>query len=178
MKDGESFRAGDLTMDEFAAAMRAGRWLLLPFGTLEEHGPHLPLATDLLSAEHICLAVARQLGGLVAPGLPYGVCRTMRNLPGTVSLSPSTLTAIVHEIAAEYVRHGARRLALISGHAEEAHLSALREGLLPLASADPSLIAAVIDPYAFLEPIRCEAGLLGQDGHAGSLETSAMLGIA
>ncbi|HEV8676594.1 MAG TPA: creatininase family protein [Methylomirabilota bacterium] len=167
-----------LTKDDFAAALARGRWLLLPFGAIEQHGPHLPLATDLIEAEHVCAAVAQRVEGLVAPGVPYGICRTMRNFPGTVSLSTPTFQALVREIVAEYVRHGARKLLLYSGHAEPAQLEALREAVVPLVDADPALVALVVGPYAFLEPIRREFGLTGRDGHAGSIETSTMLAVA
>jgi creatinine amidohydrolase len=168
----------DLTMEEFAEAMAAGRWLLLPFGTTEEHGPHLPLGTDLFWAEHVCRQVAMRVRGLVAPPLPYGVCRTMRNFPGTVSLTPATLTALTREILQEYVRHGARQLACISGHAEPAQEEAVREAALPVVAADPDLAILFIGAYAFQAAIREEAGLVGTDGHAGSIETSEMLVVA
>lgn len=171
-------RVADLTRDEFATAMGDGRWLLLPLGSTEQHGPHLPLGTDFFYAEHVSLRVAQQVNGLVAPGLPYGICRTMRNFPGTVSLSVETFVSLVREILAEYVRHGARKLALIAGHAEEAQDAAVREAALPLVNADPSLTVLAIGPYAFLDPIRREADLVGSDGHAGSIETSEMLAIA
>lgn len=168
----------NLTKDEFAAAMRAGRWLLLPFGAVEQHGPHLPLGTDLFYAEHICAAVAERIHGLVAPPLPYGVCRTMRNFPGTISLTPATLGAVVREVVAEYTRHGGRKFALITGHAEPAQMEAMREAVLPLVNADPGLIVLTIGPYDFLDPIRREADLVSTDGHAGSIETSEMLVVA
>ena len=172
------YRVADLTRDEFAQAMRAGRWLLLPFGAIEQHGPHLPLGTDLFYAEHVCLAVAEQVNGLVAPGFPYGICRTMRNFPGTVSISPETLTPLLREVLAEYIRHDARKIALIAGHAEEAQNGALREAALPFLDADPSLKVVIVGPYDFLGPVREEAGLVGTDGHAGSIETSELLVIA
>ena len=87
----DRFHLANLTKDEYAEAMRQGWWILVPFGTVEQHGPHLPLGADLYYAEHICSAVAEQLNGLVAPALPYGVCRSMRHFPGTISLSPATL---------------------------------------------------------------------------------------
>jgi creatinine amidohydrolase len=172
------FRVAHLTTDEFAAALREGRWLLLPFGAVEQHGPHLPLGTDLLAAEHVAAAVAEQVDGLVAPGVPYGVCRTMRGFPGTVSLTVATFEAVVREVVAEYVRHGARKIVLYSGHAEPAQLEALREAVVSLVDADRRLTVLVIGPYAFLDPIGREAGLAGRDGHAGSIETSTMLAVA
>lgn len=178
MAKDERIRLAVLTKDEFASAMQGGRWLLLPFGSVEAHGPHLPLATDLLQAEHICATVAERINGLVAPTLPYGVCRTFRNFPGTISLTPATLEAVVREVVGEYVRHGARKFALITGHAEPAQLEAMREAVLPLVDADPGLTVVVIGPYDFLDPIRREADLVGTDGHAGSIETSEMLVVA
>ena len=178
MTEPSRFNVGHLTTDDFARALAEGRWLLLPFGALEQHGPHLPLATDLLEAEHVCLAVAERINGLVGPGLPYGICRTMRNFPGTISLSAETFQRVVRELMAEFVRHGARKVVLYSGHAEPVQLEALREAAVPLVDADPSLTVLVIGPYAFLEPIRREAGLAGRDGHAGSMETSEMLVVA
>ncbi|MBI4842644.1 MAG: creatininase family protein [candidate division NC10 bacterium] len=145
---------------------------------MEQHGPHLPLGTDLLYAEHLCAAVAERIHGLVAPPLPYGVCRTMRNFPGTISLTPATLAAVVREVIAEYIRHAGRKFALITGHAEPAQMEAMREAVLPLVNADPGLIVLTIGPYDFLDPIRREADLLSTDGHAGSIETSQMLAVA
>ena len=158
--------------------MREGRWILLPFGTMEAHGPHLPLGTDFLYAEHICSMVAERVDGLVTPALPYGVCRTFRNFPGTLSLTPATLEAVVREVVGECVRHGGRKFALITGHAEGAQMEAMCEAALPLVNADPGLIILTIGPYDFLDPIRREADLVGKDGHAGSIETSEMLVVA
>jgi len=168
----------NLTRDEFAQAMKEERWLLLPFGSVEQHGPHLPLGTDGFFAEYVCLAVAERVNGLVAPGFPYGICRTMRNFPGTVSLSPETFAPLVREVLLEYARHGARKFVLLAGHAEDAQEGAMREAGLSLANADPGIRILVIGPYAFLEPIRERTGLVGRDGHAGSIETSEMLVIA
>jgi creatinine amidohydrolase/Fe(II)-dependent formamide hydrolase-like protein len=78
----------------------------------------------------------------------------------------------------EYVRHRGRKFALITGHAETAQMEAMREAVLPLVEADPALIVLTIGPYDFLDPIRREAGLVGADGHAGSIETSGMLVVA
>jgi creatinine amidohydrolase/Fe(II)-dependent formamide hydrolase-like protein len=85
---------------------------------------------------------------------------------------------VVREIVAEYIRHGGRKFALITGHAEPGQMEAMREAVLPLVNADPSLVILTIGPYDFLDPIRREADLVGKDGHAGSIETSQMLVVA
>ena len=170
-------RVASLTMEELADGPGSGPLAAPAVRHGGAHGPHLALGADLIDAARICGAVAERVGGLVAPGFPYGVCRTMRNFPGTVSLSAATFTAAVREVVREYVRHGARRLALYSGHAEPAQLEALREAVLPIADAEPAVAILVVGPYAFLDPVREAAGLTGRDGHAASLETSTLLAL-
>jgi creatinine amidohydrolase len=102
----------------------------------------------------------------------------MRNFPGTISLTPITLGAVIREIVSEYIRHGGRKLALITGHAEPAQMETIREAVLPLVNENPSLIIVVIGPYDFLDPVRREMNLVNEDGHAGSIETSEMLVVA
>ena len=88
-----------------------------------------------------------------------------------------TFITVGREVVAEYVRHGARYLALYSGHAEPAQFEALREGVLPIVDAEPRPTVLVVGPYAFLDPVRRDAELGGRDGHAASLETSTLLAL-
>jgi creatinine amidohydrolase len=168
---------GSMTMPEFAEAMARNPWLLLPIGTTEEHGPHLPLSSDMIQAEYVCRAVAREVNGVVGPGVAYGVCRTTRNFPGTISLSSRTLEALVREILAGYIEKGARRIALISGHAGGAHMEALRQAALPLVERDERLTILVIGPYDIALPFLADVAPAAADGHAASIETSVLLAI-
>jgi creatinine amidohydrolase len=168
---------GSMTMLEFAETMARNPWLLLPIGTTEEHGPHLPLASDTIQAEYVCRAVAREVDGVVAPSIGYGVCRTTRNFPGTISLSSRTFEALVGEILAGYTERGARRMAVISGHAGGAHMEALRQAALPLVERNEGLTILVIGPYDIPLPFSGGAGPAAADGHAASIETSVMLAI-
>lgn len=166
-----------MTMLEFAEAMAQGVWLLLPVGTTEEHGPHLPLGSDMLQAEYVASTVASAVGGVVAPGLAYGVCRTTRNFPGTVSLSFHAFETLVREVLAGYVEKGARRIAIISGHAGGAHMEALHQAAQPLVEQEEGLMVLILGPADIPLPFLADAGLSGADGHAGALETSVMLAI-
>jgi creatinine amidohydrolase len=168
---------GSMTMVEFSEAMARNSWLLLPIGTTEEHGPHLPLSSDMIQAEYVCRAVAREVNGVVAPGVAYGVCRTTRNFPGTISLSSGTLEALVREILGGYIEKGARRIAVISGHAGGAHMEALRQAALPLVDRDERLAILVIGPFDIALPFLAEAGFTTEDGHAASIETSVLLAV-
>jgi creatinine amidohydrolase len=147
----------------------------------------------MIQAEYVCRAVAREVNGVVGPGVAYGVCRTTRNFPGTISLSSRTLEALVREILAGYIEKGARRIAVISGHAgppgthgiavgagllrSGAHMEALRQAALPLVERDERLTIMVIGPYDIAFPFLAEVASAAADGHAASIETSVLLAI-
>jgi creatinine amidohydrolase len=168
---------GHMTMEEFRRAIGRGLWLLVPLGTTEEHGAHLPLGTDTLIAEHVCQEVARRCEAVVAPALPYGLCRTTRNFPGTISVGFATLEAVVREVLAECVRQGARRIAVISGHAGAGHLESVRVAGQRLVEEVPDLLLLVLGPddVPLPAPPRMPPGMA--DGHAGATETSVLLAI-
>lgn len=112
-----------LTWPEYQSYLEADPILFLPVGALEQHGPHLPLATDAIFAEAIALRLADALSGLMLPRLTYGYKSQARSgggqtFPGTTSLDGTTLMHTVMDIIRELARHGVSRLAIIDGHFE------------------------------------------------------------
>ena len=92
--------------------------ILVPVGSIEQHGPHLPLATDSLIPAAICREVAARTGAVVAATLSYGARSTPRSgggqhFCGTTSLDASTLIRQVRDLVREFARHGVGRLAFI-----------------------------------------------------------------
>ncbi len=85
-------------MPEFEAAREQSKTVILPVGLVEEHGPHLPLGTDAFHAIEVARRVAAQRPVLVAPPVYYGLCRSTREHPGTVSLSGDTLRALLKDL--------------------------------------------------------------------------------
>ena len=166
-----------MTMEEFSRAMGRGDWLLLPLGTTEEHGGHLPLGTDTMIAEHVCREVARRCEAVVAPALPYGLCRSTRNFPGTVSVGFRALEGVLGEVLSECVRHGARRIAVISGHGGTAHMEAVRVVGQRLVEEVPGLLLLAIGPDDLPLPWLPGTSPGMVDGHAGATETSVLLAI-
>jgi creatinine amidohydrolase len=120
-------RYAELTWQGAPSAL-ADRWLVLPIGSVEQHGPHLPLGVDSCLAEAFANQIADRLSGMVAPTLPYGA-RSLPNsggghvYPGTIHLSGEALLAVYRDLIAGFVRAGARRLLVLNGHWEN-------EGLL------------------------------------------------
>lgn len=108
--------AADATLPEVRAFLQDRPYALLPVGATEQHGPHLPLATDTLLAERFVREIAQRAGGLVLPSLPFGYSWTWRDVPGTMTLAFDTYLAVVHDLAASAQRSGVRALAIVSGH--------------------------------------------------------------
>src|SRR5512140_2936391 len=117
----------ELTMPEFEAARDQSRLVILPVGSIEEHGPHLPLGTDILHAIEVANRAAALRPVIVAAPVYYGICRSTREHPGTISISGDTLRALLKDLGREFYRQGQRRLIMISGHAGGTHMCALVE---------------------------------------------------
>jgi creatinine amidohydrolase len=163
---------------DVALALR-GRPAILPFGALEQHGPHLPLATDTVTAEAVASALAERLSGVLLPAIPYGETWNNAGYPGTVSLSPSTVTAIAMDIARAVLDAGASALIVVNGDwgnraplAAAAHLLAT-EGL-PCHLLDYPGMEDAADGVQ--ESPLAAPGLSLR--HAEEIETSLMLAIA
>lgn len=97
--------------------------VLLPIGSLEQHGAHLPLSTDSLVAEAFARAIADQVGALVAPGFGYGYRSQPASgggeiFPATTSLSGEGLMRVTSDVLSSLARHGYDELVLVNGHYE------------------------------------------------------------
>lgn len=106
----------ELTRPEIEAQLQRNPLVLLPAGSVEQHGPHLPTGTDTLAAEIISHAVAERMDGLVLPSTPLGVTPMHAPFPGTITLTPDTYMRVVIETGASLARHGARRLLIVNWH--------------------------------------------------------------
>jgi creatinine amidohydrolase len=165
----------ELTMNEFAAGLTRTRTVLVPFGATEEHGPHLPLATDTLHATEVGRKLAERRPIFIAPPIPYGVCRSTGDHPGTLSISTATLRALAIDIVAALYGQGLRYFILITGHAGGTHLSTLIDAGEELLRRHADLQIAVLTEYMLAS--RAGRGLIETEGdsHAGEIETSRML---
>lgn len=90
--------------------------VIVPIGLVEAHGPHLPLSVDIDTAAYFSRAVAENTGAILAPQIYYGFADEMRDYPGTIGLSASTLTTVITEISMMFCKSGFTRQVFISGH--------------------------------------------------------------
>ena len=154
---------------------------LLPIGPPEAHGPHLPVGTDLIAARELCERAARELAArdiecLIAPLLPYCLAEVARSFVGTITVRAEVVAALVADICGGLARSGFRRTLVVSGHAEEENLAALRVGAERALEA--GAMVRVSGWYANALPKYLH--LLDEDHpehdiHAGEWETALML---
>jgi len=148
--------------------------LLLPVGAVEPHGPHAPLGTDEFISAGMCARAAARLAGdpdvrvLVLPALNYGVTRMGAAFPGAVSVSETTLHALVTEVCGALTAQGFSRIVVVNNHFEPAHVATLRK-----ATADAGV--AYLDLVRRRNAARLTAEFQSGSCHAGQYETSLVL---
>ncbi|MEI6667209.1 MAG: creatininase family protein [Acidobacteriota bacterium] len=106
----------DLTQPEIAGQFASNPLVILPAGSVEQHGPHLPAGTDIFAATAIAHAVAERMDGLVLPGGPLGITPLHMGFEATITLSPDTYMRVVKETCASAAVHGAKRLLVLNWH--------------------------------------------------------------
>lgn len=156
----------------------AGAVIVIPTGSTEQHGLHLPVGLDAMTAEAVALTAAQKAAGqtpmLVAPTLSLGYSGEHLDFGGTISLRPQTLLAVYLDVIDSLAQAGLRRIFFLNGHGgnEEVTGIALREGR----AAHPELLLAgasywrlAADDLASLQE-EPTPGI----AHGGEIETSLM----
>lgn len=110
-----------MTWKEIEEAFSQDPVVLIPLGSMEEHGPHSPTG-DYLAAVEITKRVAEQAGAYCLPTIPFGYSEYFRGFPGTISLSPQTVVSILQDIFQSLIEHGITKIVVMNGHAGNAPL--------------------------------------------------------
>ncbi len=149
---------------------------LLPVGAIEQHGPHLPLDVDTYDAERLAIEVAKRCSNplpLVLPVIPYGVSYHHDDFPGTISVGPDTLAAMVREIGVNVARQGIDKLIIINGHGGNGpalHFAA------QMINRDAHIFTCV-DTGESSDADVDDLATAHNDVHAGEIETSTTLAL-
>ncbi len=168
----------EMTMSEFADALKGTKTMILPYGTVEAHGTHLPLSTDTLIIHEAVKLAAESVPVFIAPPIHYGVCTSTGQHAGTVSISTRTLRMLTKDIVREAYKKGLRNFILISGHGGSLHVSAIKEAGESLTGELKEVKIAALSIYDIIGPEGFEIAETRGDSHAGELETSAVLFLA
>jgi creatinine amidohydrolase len=175
-------QAADLPWPEVKQAAREGAIALLPVGSTEAHGPHLPLGADVLIAQAVAARVADRLAaagrrGLIFPAVSYSLTDFARPFPGTVSVAADAARAYLTEVLASLSATPFGRVGVLNHHLEPAHFRLVHEAAR---AARERTGADILVPDHRRPPF---SGRLGREfthggSHAGWYETSLLLAAA
>lgn len=160
----------ELTSPEVAQVIAGSGIAVLPFGSTEQHGPHLPCGTDTMAAELIAAEIAERTSGLYVPFGPYGVTPIHAGHPGTVSLSRTTFEALVKDICNELIDMGVSTFVFVNWH--EGNIASLDGVATDLQSTRDAMFITAHACYVAQRVYKDEGGELT---HGGGIEALAIL---
>jgi creatinine amidohydrolase len=177
MSAASEYRYNRLTWQEMNEAISLGKVVLLPVGSTEQHGPHLPLDVDAFLVESVCLEVGRRAPDrvLVLPTVSYGLNLHHIDFPGTVHIEPEHFIAFCLDITKSVAYHGFRKILVVNGHGSNTPLADLVARKTTLYT--PAICAAVnyfslgMEAFAKVQ----ESAVIA---HADEFETSLYLYLA
>ena len=164
-------RLKEIVPAEAAAAIATDPRLIVPVGTCEQHGPHLPLGCDTSIVEHLADDLSSEYGVLRAPTVEYGVnVDTERGFAGNASVRKKTLHRMLNDLLSSWEATGVREFILLTAHGHDPH----QEALATVITAEARV--RVVDIFA----VRLDDLLEGQTEamHGDEVDTSIMLHLA
>jgi creatinine amidohydrolase/Fe(II)-dependent formamide hydrolase-like protein len=166
----------ELSWPEVEARLKEMDVAILPVGSIEQHGPHLPLDTDSFDADYLAKRIAEACSDpkpLVLPLIPYGVSYEHSEFKGTVSINNDALAMLVYEIGMSCARNGVNKLVIVNGHG--GNVPALNYAA-QMITRDAKIFVCIdtgetsdVDIYRIAET--------QNDIHAGEIETSTSLAV-
>lgn len=163
----------EMSWPQIEAGLKETQTVILPVGATEEHGPHLPTITDTIQAMEVARAVAKERAVFLAPPLHYGVCRSTRRFPGTITVGHDALRAYARDLLLSFYDSGFTRVLILTGHAGGQHMAALEEAC-QMAVEEREFSVSLVSLFDLIDAGAAETA---HDGHAGEIETSLMMVI-
>lgn len=149
---------------------------ILPIGSTEQHGPHLPLGTDIFIAEKLAGLVSDNTGALVFPSLNFSYAWVWRDIPGTVTIPQEHLQIILTDIIKSIERYGIKLLIFLNGH--EANNSSMKYSIRQAQDDTAMKLLGMFYPgMSELYEKYIESPTWGGMFHACEFETSLMLEV-
>jgi creatinine amidohydrolase len=171
------YRYNRLTWPEMNAAIAAQKLVILPTGSTEQHGRHLPLDVDQFLTESVCMEVGRRAADrvLVLPTISYGLNMHHIDFPGTIHIEPETFIAFCLNITKSVAYHGFEKILLVNGHGSNGPLVDLIARKTVLATRS---LCFATSYFQFLREAFAGVRESPVVAHADELETSLYLHLA
>jgi len=150
--------------------------VLLPIGSVEAHGPHLPLATDTIISGEVARRSAleleqRGIHTLILPPIQYVITDFSRDFPGTITIRKESFQSVLKDIAISLREQSIPALCIVNSHLEPAHISAIHEAVVGIDGIRVLFPDKTRKPWASLLTAEFKQGAC----HAGCYETSLVL---
>lgn len=165
------FRLTDMTWEDVRDRLGSGKpTVIIPIGSTEQHGVHLPIGTDSFAAIDLAESAAQMVDAVVAPPVWCGWSPHHMVLPGTITIRPEVLIEYVYDMAVSLAAHGFRRFVFLNGH------RFTNNGWIQIAADRvqrnlEGCKAVIYDPVYMSKELAEQADI----GHGGDIETSHML---
>lgn len=168
---------GEMTNREVKLYLEKGDTILIPTGSTEQHGDHLPLNTDTFIPLEIATRVARKIDALVAPPIYYGLSLPHKGAPGVIYITPRTYMTFIEEIVLSLSNAGFRRIIFINGHWD--NINAINLACINVYDRlPPKTVAYGINYWESLPPNLLDDYLSAKSGlHANVGETASIMAI-
>ncbi|MFT4039370.1 MAG: creatininase family protein [Thermomicrobiales bacterium] len=168
----------DLSAPETAALLPTIDLVLIPVGAHEQHGPNIAVSTDTVSAEALCHEAAARLGPrvAVAPAVPWGISWHHMAFPGTITLRPETLQALLEDIIASLHAHGLQRFLIVNGHG--GNTAVIATACEESKQQTGATVVASIFGYALVAEAARERLPAAGIGHGGADEAALVMAVA
>ena len=152
--------------------------VILPIGATEQHGRHLGVGADYFIAQAIAEKIGEQTRALVAPTLAYGMSHLHSEFAGTLSLSPTTLSAVLQDILHSLYRHSFRRVLIVNGHG--GNQPSIQSSAAIVQTQFPDLRVKSFQWWLEPDIVKIVDDALGkqQGTHASNHETAFMFAVA
>ena len=168
----ERFYLGELTWPDVKDFLANHDVIVIPVGSCEQHGPHLPLDTDAYDVFWLSKKAAEKACcTLVAPPIYYGVSSHHMDFPGTTTLKPHTLEQLAYEVAVSLIKHGFKKIVFENGHG--GNTPALEAAVQRITTDTGAFV--VVDTVSLIPEFIEEFIETPYDAHAGEFETSTTL---
>jgi len=166
----------NMTWEDFRASVTESSLVVIPIGSIELEGTHLPLGVDTIIAENLSKRLAGEPGVIIGPLVPVGYSKWFDPFPGTISIENETLVRFLYEYCLSLTRHGVRRIVFLNSHRG---INSAIEVVAHKLIAENKIKVGMLNIWKLANDLTSNKGIVaeGKFTHAGEIMTSMILAL-